>query len=136
MLYNGGGFRYTITKYADKTNRKALWISMKKLDELIHKKKDSEEVPSSPDNFDVIKEKIKAKPLNKKKLLRRTIITASMAVIFGLIACFTFLILEPLFSNLLYPQEEQEPITFPEEEEEILPEDLLTDEDEIGRAHV
>ena len=35
-------------------------------------------------------EKIKERPVNKKKLLRRTLITASMAVIFGLVACFTF----------------------------------------------
>ena len=46
-------------------------------------------------------EKIKERPVNKKKLLRRTLITASMAVIFGLVACFTFLVLEPVISNWL-----------------------------------
>ena len=40
-------------------------------------------------------EKIKERPVNRMKLMRRTITTAAMAVIFGLIACFTFLILEP-----------------------------------------
>ena len=49
-------------------------------------------------------EKIKERPVNKKKLLRRTLITASMAVIFGLVACFTFLVLEPVISNWLYPE--------------------------------
>ena len=44
-------------------------------------------------------EKIKERPVNKKKLLRRTLITASMAVIFALVACFTFLVLEPVISN-------------------------------------
>ena len=36
---------------------------------------------------DFMIEKIKERPLNKKKLLRRTVITACMAVIFGLVAC-------------------------------------------------
>ena len=38
-----------------------------------------------------ISEKIKQRPINRKKLLRRTIITASMAVVFGLVSCLTFL---------------------------------------------
>lgn len=92
----------------------------------------NETAVGNSENFDVIKEKIKAKPLNKKKLLRKTVITAVMALIFGLIACVTFLILEPVISNLLYPEEEQqsEPITFPEDEEDVLPEDLLQTEEE------
>ena len=39
---------------------------------------------------DFITEKIKVKPVNKKKLIRRTIITISMAIIFGLVACVHF----------------------------------------------
>ena len=58
-------------------------------------------------------EKIKERPVNKKKLLRRTLITASMAVIFGLVACFTFLVLEPVISNWLYPEEEPQVVVFP-----------------------
>lgn len=78
---------------------------------------------------DFMIETIKKKPVNKRKLLRRTMITASMAVVFGLIACLTFLILEPVFNNWLYPEEEKEPITFADEvdeTEEMLPEDMLT----------
>ncbi len=72
-------------------------------------------------------EKIKQRPVNRKKLLRRTIITASMAVIFGLIACFTFLVLEPVISNWLYPEEEPQIIEFPEDQEEMSPEDMLAE---------
>lgn len=72
-------------------------------------------------------EKIKERPVNKKKLLRRTIITASMAVIFGLIACFTFLVLEPVISNWLYPEEEPEIVVLPEDQEEMSPEEMLSD---------
>lgn len=78
--------------------------------------------------FDFMKEKIKERPINKKKLIRRTIITASMAVVFGLVACLTFLVLEPLFSNWLYPEEEPQQIVFPAEDEEMLPEDMLIEE--------
>ena len=48
-------------------------------------------MPESQQNnqSDFMIEKIKERPVNKKKLLRRTVITAAMAVIFGLIACFT-----------------------------------------------
>lgn len=82
-------------------------------------------------DFDFMKEKIKERPVNKKKLLRRTIITASMAVVFGLVACLTFLVLEPLFSNWLYPEEEPEQVTFPAEEDEMLPEDMLVGETQV-----
>ena len=71
-------------------------------------------------------EKIKERPVNKKKLLRRTLTTASMAVIFGLIACFTFLVLEPVISNFLYPEEEAQIVLFPEEQQEMSPEQMLT----------
>lgn len=50
-----------------------------------------------------------------------------MAVIFGLIACFTFLVLEPVFSNWLYPEEDPAPVQLQEEaaNEEMLPEDMV-----------
>lgn len=78
---------------------------------------------TNQDNFMI--EKIKQRPINKRRLIRRTLITVSMAVIFGLIACFTFLVLEPVISNWLYPEEESEAIIFPEEPEEMLPEEML-----------
>lgn len=79
---------------------------------------------------DFMIEKIKDRPINKKKLLRRTVTTAAMAVIFGLIACLTFLILEPVFSNWLYPEEEPQVVVFPEESDEMAPEDMLVQEEE------
>ena len=82
---------------------------------------------SAGTDISFIKEKVKERPINKRKLLKRTMITASMAVIFGLIACFTFLVLEPVFSNWLYPEEEPEPVQLQEESEneEMLPEDMV-----------
>ncbi len=84
-------------------------------------------------NSDFMKETIKQRPLNRKKLVRRTLITAAMAVIFGMVACFTFLLLEPVISNRLYPEEEPDTVVFLEEtvEEEILPEDMIADESQM-----
>ncbi len=78
---------------------------------------------------DFMIEKIKERSVSsKRKLLRKTVTTASMAVIFGLIACLTFLILEPVFSNWLNPEEEPEIVVFPEEADEMAPEDMLVEE--------
>lgn len=82
---------------------------------------------------DFITEKIKQRPINKKKLLRRTLITAAMAVIFALVACLTFLILEPVISNWLYP-EEPALIEFPAETDEMSPEDMIVDDSEMAQA--
>lgn len=82
---------------------------------------------------EVIKERIKERPVNKKKLLRKTLTTALMAVVFGLIACLTFISLEPVVSNWLYPETEPQPIIFPEEEEEVLPEDMLLQDEDLNQ---
>lgn len=81
--------------------------------------------PKNQNDFMI--EKIKERPLNKKKLLKRTMVTAAMAVIFGLIACFTFLVLEPVLNNILHPKDDPAIVAFPEDEEEVSPEDMLAD---------
>lgn len=95
-------------------------------------KEQAEYTPSVQAEF--MRERIKQKPVNKKKLLRRTVITAVMAVVFGLVACFTFLVLEPVISNRLYPEEEPKEVAFPEETpiEEMKPEDMLVTEEDAG----
>ncbi len=93
--------------------------------------KDRENKEQEQQNFEFMKEQIKERPVNKKKLVRRMIITASMAVLFGLIACVTVLLLEPVINNWLYPEEPAENISFPEEKEEILPEDMALDDAEL-----
>ncbi|MDR2889889.1 MAG: S1C family serine protease [Lachnospiraceae bacterium] len=88
------------------------------------------------EDSDFLLEKIKQRPLNRKKLLRRTLITALMAVLFGTIACVTFLLLEPVINNRLYPQEEPPLIDLTEEimvdeREEIGPEDMIVNEEQM-----
>ena len=64
-------------------------------------------------NYEMIKERMKERPVNRKKLMRRTIITVSMAVIFGVFACITFLVLEPVISKILYPDPAPEEVILP-----------------------
>ncbi|MCM1570224.1 MAG: S1C family serine protease [Roseburia sp.] len=85
----------------------------------------SESEPNQQSDFMI--EKIKERPINKKRLIRRTLITAVMAVIFGLVACFTFIALEPVISSWMYPEEPPPQVAFPEDPEEMSPEDMLAD---------
>ena len=95
---------------------------------------------------DFIAEKIKERPLNKKKLLRTSVITALSGVLFAVIASVTFLILIPLLSKRLNPEELPTIVEFPEEidYEEIAPENMLVEEEppvvsepeDIDDAHI
>lgn len=77
----------------------------------------------------IIKETIKRKRYTKDLILRKTLVSAILAIVFGTIACFTFLVLQPVFTNWLYPKDnEQEVITLPAEKNEISPEDMLQEE--------
>lgn len=59
-----------------------------------------------PDKFSFINEKIKEKPLNKKRLLVHIGYIAGVAVVFGVVASLVFAFLEPKFSQMIYPQQE------------------------------
>ena len=88
-----------------------------------------------------LKEKLKQRPLNRRKLLRRMLLTVLMAVLFGTVASVTILLLEPAISKYLYPPEDElEIIPFPEDVievgEEILPEDMIADENEMLELHL
>lgn len=88
-----------------------------------------QEIPKAETDF--LKEKIKERPVNKRKLLKRTIITAGLAVVFGLVACITFSLLEPIISSKINPAEEAETVAFPEETEEVDPQDMAVDEEQL-----
>ena len=63
-----------------------------------------------------MQEKIKARPVNHRKILRRTLGTAGLAVLFGGVACLVFLVMEPVISRLLYPDEHKvQEVTFSED---------------------
>lgn len=88
-----------------------------------------------------LKEKLKQRPLNRRKLLRRMLLTVLMAVIFGTVASVTIILLEPAINKYLYPPEDElDIIPFPEDiievDEEILPEDMIADENEMLELHL
>ncbi len=87
-------------------------------------------------NTDFMKEEIRQRPVNKKRLLRRTAITAFLAVLFGAVACAVFLLLEPVINNAINPSEDPAPVTFPEEttEDEMSPEDMIANDEQIQEA--
>lgn len=109
---------------------------MKKLTwKFTHKKQDNREqkvnyfAHKSPENSDLpdfMVEHIKKVPLNSRKLFRRTLTTAVMAVIFGLVACVTMIIVTPILNKKL-TKEEVKPtiIAFPEDTEEMTPAEML-----------
>ena len=99
----------------------------------------AESSPISPlTDTDFMREKIKQRPINRGKLFRRTLLTVSLAIVFGLVACLTFLLLEPVFNRALNPEPTAtpDPVVFPEEhvDEEVPPEDLIADDAEMQRG--
>ena len=74
-----------------------------------------------------VTEIVKERPVNKKKLVRRTVSTVVFAIVFGLIACLTFFFMEPIINNILNPEKITK-VKFPEEKQELKPEELLTEE--------
>lgn len=71
--------------------------------------------------FAFIKEKIKDKPVNKRRLLIRAGYNVLCALIFGAVACFVFVLLKPYLEDWLHPKEESTisipQDTVPQEEE-------------------
>ncbi|MBO4679846.1 MAG: serine protease [Lachnospiraceae bacterium] len=87
------------------------------------------------DEFVFMREEIKSRPINRKKLMRNTIVAAISALVFGLVACVTFALLAPFVMDRLSDKDKEEEeekvnpivISFPEdtEEEEMTPEEML-----------
>ena len=88
------------------------------------------------DDYSFMQEQIKKRPINKKKLLKRTFTTGAMAIMFGIVASLVFILLEPVFTKLVSPKEEKpaislQEINLPEEKNEVLPENMIQDEHEL-----
>lgn len=76
------------------------------------------------DNSFII-ETTKDNPLVRRKLLRKTMTTVFMAILFGMIACITIMIVQPALYKTINNQKEPTIVLFPEDEEEMSPEDML-----------
>lgn len=85
------------------------------------------------DKFSFINEKIKEKPLNKRKLLLQIGYVVGVAVLFGLVASFVFAFFQPTFSKLIYP--EQKPVvTIPKDDMEDTESSELSETEETEES--
>ncbi len=64
-------------------------------------------MPDKKEGQHFIKEKIKDKPLNKKKVFQKCIATAGYAILFGVISCLVFCVLKPVMEPWFEQEEEQ-----------------------------
>ena len=97
-------------------------------------KEQGEYTPSVATEF--LRETIKQKPVNKRKLVRRTVTTVIMAVVFGMVACLTFLILQPVINSWLNPEPKAEQIAFPEEKEEVQMDEFYLDDNQMKEEEI
>lgn len=76
---------------------------------------------------DFIKEDIKKRPVNTAKVVKRTVTTVVMAIIFGVVASLIILVLTPFLTKITTNSKTDSPtlVSFPEEE--MSPEEMLSD---------
>lgn len=76
---------------------------------------------------DFIKEDIKKRPVNTAKVVKKTVTTVVMAIIFGVVASLIILVLTPFLTKITTNSKTESPtlVSFPEEE--MSPEEMLSD---------
>ena len=57
------------------------------------------------DKYEFISEKIKEKPVNKKKLVYHVCFVVLLAVLFGIVASVTFVLCQPKIDGMLHPKQ-------------------------------
>ena len=79
------------------------------------------------DDYTFLQEKIKDRPINKRKVFRQTIFTCALAVLFALVACCAFFFFEETLFSGFFTKEAPEPVkvTLQETTDEIKPEDMI-----------
>lgn len=93
----------------------------------------SQDLPGETLGTDFMREEIKKHPINHRKVVKRMSWIAAMAALFGIVACLVFLVLEPVFNRMLYPDETPTAgVTYPEETaaEELTPEEMRENDEE------
>lgn len=72
-----------------------------------HKPQGHQDYQESQESRHFISEKIKDKPLNKKKVLQKGIATIGYAILFGFVSCLVFCWLKPVFAPWFEPEPEE-----------------------------
>ena len=60
---------------------------------------------NSGDSYEFISETIKKRPINKKRAFLKFLFTVFLAVVFGIVACFTYVLLLPRVQEFIYANE-------------------------------
>lgn len=68
------------------------------------------------EEFSFIKEKIKDKPINKKRLVLAVLICTGLAIVFGCIASLSFVISKPCFEKIFVKETEPDKVSIPQDE--------------------
>ena len=90
---------------------------------------------SGEEHYEFITETIKKRPVNKRKMFLKFLFTVFLAIVFGIVACFTVVLVYPKLKAKYYPQEQDtKKITLPVSEadnsdEEPIEEFVPTNED-------
>lgn len=79
---------------------------------------EKEKIEGKEEDFSFVKEKIKDKPLSKRKIFMRILLTLICAVIFGVVASLVIAFLLPKLQQRMTPEEEPEMIVIPRDERE------------------
>ena len=78
----------------------------------------------------IISEQIKRRPINKYRLLRKSAITALLAILFGIIASVTIWLLEPVLSKWVSKPDAapvRDEVHFIDTGDEVTPQEVLVD---------
>lgn len=92
------------------------------------KNENEQSTANTEQNYEFITETIKKKPVNKRRLFRKVILTVILAVVFGVISCVTFVYLYPIVNKKVHPDDNTKPVRFESADEEKENEDAATDE--------
>lgn len=83
------------------------------------------------EEFDFIKEKIKNKPVNKRRVMTHIAKTAGLAVIFGFVACMVFTLMQPIMQGW-FQNQDNPVVSIPSDEQET--ETETETEDNLAKA--
>ncbi len=87
-------------------------------------------------NESVIRETIKQRPVDRRKVFRNMLMTVLLAVLFGAVASVTFYLLEPVINRDNSPEQEgaATQVTLPEADYEITPDKMYEDDKQLEDA--
>lgn len=96
--------KYTIASICDSFYNKH-WYGFQVIAQTAHREGEIMQ-DKEKGNFAFINEKIKEKPINKRRLLVQAGFTVAMAIVFGLVACIVFTYFQPGIQDWMYPEED------------------------------